>query len=123
MGEERRATGRQIMGMLAALASAGIVGGPGPDAVAGTPPIRDRPRRVHQGSYPVSVVPYTAPDLSHSNSREKGRRLRQAARKAEKDAKAKGIPVTDPELDAPDGAVVDGLERVGDTWHPTDKKE
>jgi integrase len=26
------------------------------------------------------------------------------------------FPVTDPELDAPDGAVVDGYERVGDQW-------
>lgn len=26
------------------------------------------------------------------------------------------LPVTDPELDAPDGAVVDGMERVGDQW-------
>lgn len=34
-------------------------------------------------------------------------------------AKRKSFPVTDPELDAPDGAVVDGFERVGDRWHPT----
>ena len=27
-------------------------------------------------------------------------------------------PVTDPDLDAPDGAVVDGFERVGDRWEP-----
>ncbi len=26
------------------------------------------------------------------------------------------IPVTDPSLDAPDGAVVNGMERVGETW-------
>lgn len=26
------------------------------------------------------------------------------------------LPVTDPDLDAPDGAVVDGYERVGDRW-------
>jgi DNA invertase Pin-like site-specific DNA recombinase len=30
----------------------------------------------------------------------------------------RAIPVTDPELDAPDGAVVDGMQRVGDMWHP-----
>ena len=28
-------------------------------------------------------------------------------------------PVTDPELDAPDGAVVDGMERIGDHWTRT----
>jgi hypothetical protein len=28
------------------------------------------------------------------------------------------IPVTDPDLDAPDGAVVDGFRRSGDTWLP-----
>lgn len=28
----------------------------------------------------------------------------------------KSFPVTDPELDAPDGAVVDGFERVGNRW-------
>jgi len=28
------------------------------------------------------------------------------------------FPVTDDLLDAPDGAVVDGFERVGDWWHP-----
>jgi len=27
------------------------------------------------------------------------------------------FPVTDPNLDAPDGAIVDGYERVGDTWY------
>ncbi len=30
----------------------------------------------------------------------------------------KAFPVTDPDLDAPDGAVVDGFERVGDRWEP-----
>lgn len=35
----------------------------------------------------------------------------------------KPFPVTDPELDAPDGAVVDGFERVGDTWQPLDTKK
>lgn len=29
----------------------------------------------------------------------------------------RSFPVTDPDLDAPDGAVVDGYERVGDTWY------
>ena len=28
----------------------------------------------------------------------------------------RSFPVTDPDLDAPDGAVVDGYERVGDRW-------
>lgn len=30
---------------------------------------------------------------------------------------AKPVPVTDPDLDAPDGAIVDGRQRVGDAWH------
>lgn len=29
----------------------------------------------------------------------------------------RSVPVTDPETDAPDGAVVDGYERSGDTWN------
>lgn len=32
-------------------------------------------------------------------------------------------PVTDPEIDAPDGAVVDGYRRVGDQWLPTREDE
>lgn len=30
----------------------------------------------------------------------------------------KGFEVTDPEADAPDGAIVDGYHRVGDRWEP-----
>jgi hypothetical protein len=30
------------------------------------------------------------------------------------------FPVTDPLEDAPDGAVVDGFERVGEVWHPVE---
>lgn len=30
----------------------------------------------------------------------------------------RAFPVTDPELDAPDGAVVDGFVRSGDQWQP-----
>lgn len=30
----------------------------------------------------------------------------------------RSLPVTDPELDAPDGAFVDGYERRGDRWVP-----
>lgn len=33
-------------------------------------------------------------------------------------AKHYSFPVTDDELDAPDGSVVDGFERVLDTWKP-----
>jgi hypothetical protein len=29
-----------------------------------------------------------------------------------------GFDVTDPEMDAPDGAIVDGYHRVGDRWKP-----
>lgn len=32
--------------------------------------------------------------------------------------KRKTFDVTDPDFDAPDGAVVDGYERVGDRWVP-----
>lgn len=32
-----------------------------------------------------------------------------------------GFPVTDPNEDAPDGAVVDGHERHGDSWEPLPK--
>lgn len=32
--------------------------------------------------------------------------------------KAHGFEVTDPEHDAPDGAIVDGFERSGDRWRP-----
>lgn len=35
----------------------------------------------------------------------------------------KSFDVTDPDLDAPDGAVVDGMKRVGDQWEPTDESE
>lgn len=53
--------------------------------------------------------------------------LEEAAREVAADAatlveeepeRRRAFPVTDPDLDAPDGAVVDGYERVGDTWHP-----
>jgi hypothetical protein len=34
------------------------------------------------------------------------------------EAQLRPFPVTDDELDAPDGAVVDGFVRVGDSWEP-----
>lgn len=34
----------------------------------------------------------------------------------------RSFPVTDPELDAPDGAVVGGFERSGDRWNPIREK-
>lgn len=34
----------------------------------------------------------------------------------------KAFLVTDPALDAPDGAVVDGFKRVGEWWHPVDRR-
>ena len=38
-------------------------------------------------------------------------------------AKHRRKPVTDPHLDAPDGAIVDGYERVGDQWEPVKVKK
>lgn len=36
--------------------------------------------------------------------------------------KRKGFPVTDPHLDAPDGAIVNGYERHGDRWEPVQRR-
>jgi len=35
----------------------------------------------------------------------------------------RSFPVTDPELDAPDGTTVDGYERHGETWEQVDKDD
>lgn len=40
------------------------------------------------------------------------------AHAAEVKRATQGFPVTDPDLDAPDGAIVDGFERSGDRWRP-----
>lgn len=45
----------------------------------------------------------------------KERRI-QIKDKAQRKMERRSFPVTDPDLDAPDGAVVDGFERHGDTW-------
>lgn len=39
-----------------------------------------------------------------------------------KQLQPKSFPVTDPEHDAPDGAIVGGYERVGNTWHLKEPK-
>jgi hypothetical protein len=43
-------------------------------------------------------------------------------RNSRKTEQPQSFPVTDPEIDAPDGAVVDGYERSGDRWKLVDNK-
>lgn len=41
---------------------------------------------------------------------------------AEYRAKGASFPVTDPDLDAPDGAIVEGYRRVGNRWERTETR-
>jgi hypothetical protein len=54
------------------------------------------------------------------------KRTKAYADRVEKMRKSAGarrsIPVTDPDLDAPDGAIVEGYVRSGDVWLPVEEK-
>lgn len=49
--------------------------------------------------------------------------IRKACETTIGEKRQRHFPVTDPHLDAPDGAIVDGWQRVGDTWEPLEAED